>query len=164
MCHGTVAKNLPNSSCNFPNDKPVFHQNLHHSSVSWKMSSLYFLRCNIKYFGQKDTIKKNIFENFECSRWYSWNSEVYKFRFNGILLSKLYEVWAKKTKKNYISWYWTVMQNFNRPWPCCFKISTRNWMTLLARLFLSILKTQICFSLNFSSPFSAIKNNSSVLF
>ena len=36
-------ENLPNSSCHFPNHKPGFLQILHHSSVSGKMTSLYFL-------------------------------------------------------------------------------------------------------------------------
>ena len=35
-------ENLPNSSCHFPNHKSVFLQILHHSSVSWKITSLYF--------------------------------------------------------------------------------------------------------------------------
>ena len=35
-------ENLPNSSCHFPNYKSVFLQTLHHSSVSWKITCLYF--------------------------------------------------------------------------------------------------------------------------
>ena len=35
-------ENLPNSSCHLPNHKSVFHQILHHSSVSWKITCLYF--------------------------------------------------------------------------------------------------------------------------
>ena len=39
------------SSCHFPNHKSVFLQILHHSSVSWKITPLYFFfRSNIKYF------------------------------------------------------------------------------------------------------------------
>ena len=36
-------ENLPYSSCHFPNHKSVFLQILHHSSVSWKITPLYFL-------------------------------------------------------------------------------------------------------------------------
>ena len=35
-------ENLPNSSCHFPDHKPVFLQILHDSSVSWKITPLYF--------------------------------------------------------------------------------------------------------------------------
>ena len=60
-------ENLPNSSCHFPNHKSVFLQILHHSSVSWKITPLYFFSSNIIYFGQKQPIKVQIFEIFECS-------------------------------------------------------------------------------------------------
>ena len=36
-------ENFPNSSCYFLNRKLVFLQILHHSLVSWKITSLYFL-------------------------------------------------------------------------------------------------------------------------
>ena len=42
--------NLPYSSCYFPNHKSVFLQILHHPSVSWKITPLFFFRSNIKYF------------------------------------------------------------------------------------------------------------------
>ena len=43
------------------------------------------------------------------------HSKVQKFHFNGLLLSKLYKVWAKKMQRSYLSWYWTVMQNLKKP-------------------------------------------------
>ena len=52
---------------NFPNPKSVFLQVLHHSSVSWKITPLYFFRSNNKYFPQKEPMKMQIFETFECS-------------------------------------------------------------------------------------------------
>ena len=60
-------KNLPNSSCHFPSNKPVFLQILHHSSMSWKITSLYFFSSNNSYFAQKEPIKVKIFQTFECS-------------------------------------------------------------------------------------------------
>ena len=42
-------KNLPNSSCHFPNRKSVFLQILHHSSVSCRISPLYFFSSNVIY-------------------------------------------------------------------------------------------------------------------
>ena len=50
-------ENLPYSSCHFPKNKWVFLQVLHHSSVSWKITPLYFFRSNVKYFAQKEPIK-----------------------------------------------------------------------------------------------------------
>ena len=63
QCSG---ENFPNS-CHFPSNKSVFIQILHHSSISWKISPLYFFSSNKKYFAQKGPIKVKIFEAFECS-------------------------------------------------------------------------------------------------
>ena len=80
-------ENLSNSSCHFPSSKSVFLQILHHSSmpwkitplqsialqilytssVLWKITPLYFFSSNNINFSQKEPIKVNIFENFECS-------------------------------------------------------------------------------------------------
>ena len=67
-------ENLPNSSCHFLNHKSVFLQVLHHSSVSWKITPLYFFRSNIKYFAQQKSMKVQIFETFEYSGQNSPNS------------------------------------------------------------------------------------------
>ena len=64
QCSG---ENLPNSSSHFPNDKSVFRQILHDSSVSWKITPLYFLRLKVIYFSRKGPIKVHIFETFEYS-------------------------------------------------------------------------------------------------
>ena len=60
-------ENLPNFSCHFPNHKSVFLQISHHSSVSWKITSLYFFSWNNIYFAQKGPIKVEIVETFKCS-------------------------------------------------------------------------------------------------
>ena len=59
-------ENLPNSSCHFPSNKSVFLQILQHSSMSWKITSLYFFSTNNIYFAQKQPIKVEMFETFEC--------------------------------------------------------------------------------------------------
>ena len=59
-------ENLPNS-CHFPSNKSVFLQILHHSSMSWEITPLYVFSSNNIYFDQKEPIKVNIFETFECS-------------------------------------------------------------------------------------------------
>ena len=45
------------------------------------------------------------------------DSEVWKFLFDGLFLSKVYKVWATKIQRSYLSWHWTVMQNLNKPRP-----------------------------------------------
>ena len=59
-------ENLPNS-CHFPSNKSVFLQILHHSSMSCKITPLYFFSSNNIYFDHKEPIKVKIFETFECS-------------------------------------------------------------------------------------------------
>ena len=61
------AENLPNSLCHFPSNKSVFLQILHHSSMSWEITPLYFLSSNNIYFAQKQPIKVKGFEHFKCS-------------------------------------------------------------------------------------------------
>ena len=56
-------KNLSNSSCHFPYHKLVFLQILHHSSVSWDITSLYFFSWNCIFFQQKESIKVQIWWN-----------------------------------------------------------------------------------------------------
>ena len=58
---------MPNSSCQFWNNKSIPLQILHHSSVSRKISPLYFFSSNNTYFAQKEHIKVKYFETFECS-------------------------------------------------------------------------------------------------
>ena len=60
-------ENLPNFSSLFSNHKSVFLQNLHISSVSWKITPLYFCSSNNIYFGHKEPIKK-IFLDFSSAR------------------------------------------------------------------------------------------------
>ena len=59
-------ESLPSSSCHFPNHKSVFLQILPDSSVSWKITPLYFFRSKVIYFAQKGPITVQIFQTFEC--------------------------------------------------------------------------------------------------
>ena len=53
-------QNLLNSLCQFWNDKLIPLQILYHSSVSWKITHLYFFSSGNIYFAQKGPIKVNI--------------------------------------------------------------------------------------------------------
>ena len=52
-------ENSPNFSSFFSNHKSVFLQNLHISSVSWKITPLYFCSSNNTYFDHKEPIMKH---------------------------------------------------------------------------------------------------------
>ena len=60
-------QNLSNSSCQFWNNKSIPLQILYLSSVSWNIIPLYFFSQKNIYFAQKEPIKMEIFETFECS-------------------------------------------------------------------------------------------------
>ena len=65
-------QNSPNS-CHFWNNKSVFLQILHHSSVSWDITPLYFFSWNFIYFQQKEPIKVQIWWNSPEQLKFSWN-------------------------------------------------------------------------------------------
>ena len=111
-------KNLSNSSCDFLSHKWVSLQFLHHSSVSWNITRSYFFSSSMIYFVQKERIKVQIFEIFECSRQnlsnsscQFWNDKsipcqflhhspkhlkksTQSWDFDSILFSKVEDVWA----------------------------------------------------------------------
>ena len=58
-----LCQNLSNSSCQFWNGKSIPLQILHHSSVSWNMSPLYFFSSKNMYFASKMLIKVKIFRD-----------------------------------------------------------------------------------------------------
>ena len=39
-----------------------------------------------------------------------------KLHFNGLLLTKVYNVWARKVQRSYVWWHWRLMQNFKENW------------------------------------------------
>ena len=67
-----LGQNSPNS-CHFWNNKSVFLQILHHSSVSWDITPLYFFSWNFIYFQQKEPIKVQIWWNSPEQLKFSWN-------------------------------------------------------------------------------------------
>ena len=58
----------------------------------------------------------------------TWALESLKnFHFNGLLLSKVYIVWAKKVQRSYLSWHWRVMQNLKKNWLAVWKMTWGIW-------------------------------------
>ena len=66
----SLDKNSPNS-CQFWNNKSVFLQILHESSVSWDETPLYFFSWNFIYFQQKEPLKEQIWWNRKSEIWHS---------------------------------------------------------------------------------------------
>ena len=82
-------QNLSNSLCQFWNDKSIHLQILDPSSVSWKITPLYFFSSNNIYFPQKEHIKMKIFETFKCLAQNLWNSLCQLWNYKSILLQIL---------------------------------------------------------------------------
>ena len=65
----------------------------------------------------------------------SWALESLKnFHFNGLLLSKVYIVWAKTVQRSYLSWHWRAMRNLKRNWLVVSKLTWEIWQILTRAL------------------------------
>ena len=59
------------------------------------------------------------------------HSQVQKFHFDGLFLSKVYDVWAKKIQRSYLSWHGTVMQIWINHHVVVSKIAWGIWLTFI---------------------------------
>ena len=74
-----------------------------------------------------------------------------KFPFNGLLLNKVYIVWAKKVRRSYLLWHWRLIQNLERnrlvvsnlPWGI-WQILTRALESLKSFHFSGLLLNKVC--------------------
>ena len=98
------------NSWHFWNNKSVFLQILHHSSLSWDITSFYFFSWNCMYFQQKEHIKVQIRWNFK------WAIKSVKFCTLMGSSCPNNKVSAKKVQKSYLSWHWRVMQSLKQNW------------------------------------------------
>ena len=65
----------------------------------------------------------------------TWALESLKnFHFNGLLLSKVYIVWAKKVQRSNLSWNWRGIQNLERYWLIISKLAQGIWQNLTRAL------------------------------
>ena len=83
-------QNLSNTSCQFWNNKLIPLQIFHSFSVSWKITPLYTFSSSNIYFIQKESIKVNISEIFECSGQNSSNSLCQFWNNKSVPLQTLY--------------------------------------------------------------------------
>ena len=98
-------QNLTNS-CQFWNDMSIALQILHHSSVLWDTTPLYFFKLKFYILSAKEDYESTNLVKFHMS---SWKSEI--LHFNGFLFSESHKVSAKKVQNSYLSWHWSVMQS-----------------------------------------------------
>ena len=80
---------------------------MHHSSVSWEITLLYFFKLRLYMVWIKGTRQSEKFHTFVCSRKISPN-----LYFDRLLLLKVYKISAKKV----LWWPWRVMQNLKKNW------------------------------------------------
>ena len=91
---------------------------MHHSSVSWEITLLYFFSWNCAWFGLKEPIKvQTKFQTFDCSRKISRN-----LYFDMLLLLKVYKILAKKIYTEELCLMTLKIDTkFEEKLICCFK-------------------------------------------
>ena len=58
----------------------------------------------------------------------TWALESLKnLQFNGLLLTKVYNVWAKKVQGSYVWWHWRLIQNLKEKWLLLPKMTWGIW-------------------------------------
>ena len=57
-----------------------------------------------------------------------------KLHFNGLFLTKVYNVWAKKVQRSYFWWHSILMQNLKKNWLVLLKMKCRIWQTFTRAL------------------------------
>ena len=72
----------------------------------------------------------NEFDKF----WPEYSKSLKNFHFNGLLLSKVYIVWAKKVERSYLSWNWIRVQNLERNQLVVSKLTQGIWQILTRAL------------------------------
>ena len=100
----------------------VFLQTLHHSSVSWEMTLLYFFSWNCTWFGQKEPIKVQDFRLLPTHFFDFW-----------LPLLKDIKFFSKKVQRSYVSLPWRLMRNLKKNWSVVSKM-TRIWEILTRAL------------------------------
>ena len=101
------------------NGLPLFKvQNLQRHYVSWQWKMMQNLKRNCivlkltwKFWQILTRAPKNL-KRLHC---------------NGLLMSKVYNDWAKKVQKSYVWWHWRVMQNLKENWLVLLKMWRGNW-------------------------------------
>ena len=73
--------------------------------------------------------KTNLFQKWqEFGEFWPKHSKSFKnLNFDWFLLCKVFSAWPKKVQRNYLSWYWRVMQNLKKNWLVVWKMTWGIW-------------------------------------
>ena len=63
--------------------------------------------------------------------WPEYSKSLKNFHFNGLLLSEVYIVWARKVQRNNLSWNWRRIQNLERNRLVASKLTKEIWQILI---------------------------------
>ena len=55
--------------------------------------------------------------------WPKRSKNLKNLHFNGMRLTKVYNVWAKKVQRSYVWWHWRLMQNLKENWLVVWKMT-----------------------------------------
>ena len=83
---------------------------MHHSSIPWEVTLLYFFSWNFIWFLQKEPIKVQNFRKILTAQ-VKISPNLY---FDILLLLKVYKISVKKVQRSYVSWYWRLTQNLKK--------------------------------------------------
>ena len=100
-CWGQI---LSNSLCQFWNNNSIPLLILYPSSVSWRITPLYFFSSNYIYFAQKEHIKMKNFETFKCSDFQVLGSKFIKFHMSTLK-------WQVNSSSNFVSFFIVMIHN-----------------------------------------------------
>ena len=155
-------ENLPNLTCHFPSNKSDFLRISNHSSMTWKITPLYFFSSGNIYFAQKEPIKvchiPHILQNLSYSLCQCWNDRSIPFQilYFSLVSWKISPIYFFSSNNIY----------FAQKKPIKVKNYWNFWVirSKLVKFLMSILKRQVHSSPNCASLFGFMKDNSSVLF
>ena len=157
--YSSACENLPNHSCHFWKCNSVFLRILHQFSMLSNITPLYFLSSKTTYFGQKETIKVQVFETSQCSGWNLSNSSCQFWNDKSISLQILHHSSSPLWILSSYFFYFVLKDPIKLP---ILRLSSTLVKTCHIPHF--IFQTQVSFSSNFASLFIAMKDNSSVPF
>ena len=115
-----LGQNSPNS-CHFWNNISVLFRILHHSSVSWDITLLYFFSWSFMFFQQKEPIKIQI--------WWNLMQAVTSLTFCTLMGSFCPNdiVSTTKVQKSYLSWHRRLIQSLKKNWLLVSNMTWRIW-------------------------------------
>ena len=86
------------------------------------------LKIDAKFEGKLTCAFKNDMRNLANFHQSTWKSQ--NWDFDGILLSKVENVWAENLQGSYVSWQWRMMQKLKRNWLVSSKLTWGIWPIL----------------------------------